>query len=219
MNKTDKIRDGHIQIDNKHNYRPLSEPMVKETHTKVLRLITDLQHENHNGNRNMRELNKLSVVHFKVLLNWHNSLPCWTQTVQRCILVRYIEAISSFKFLTARSLKEFSSMEQYVKGFQRFHTGEDVRPATSCKFLLQCFPDSALLCQWNNIRSQQTCSWAVHHCKKKSTFKWEQIEQHILNELTNNLFSWKILYFNKRFDKVPKSIISNFFIKTTQSSN
>ena len=25
-------------------------------------------------------------------------------------------------------------MEQYVKGFQRFHAGEDVRPATSCKF-------------------------------------------------------------------------------------
>ena len=44
MNKTDKIREGHIQIDNKHNYRPLSEPMVKEMHTKVLRLITDLQH-------------------------------------------------------------------------------------------------------------------------------------------------------------------------------
>ena len=27
-------------------------------------------------------------------------------------------------------------MEQYVKGFQRFHAGEDVRPITSCKFLL-----------------------------------------------------------------------------------
>ena len=24
-------------------------------------------------------------------------------------------------------------MEQYVKGFQRFHAGEDVRPVTSCK--------------------------------------------------------------------------------------
>ena len=65
MNKTDKIREGQIQIEDKHNYRPLSEPMVKETHSKVLRLITDLQRENHNGNRNTRELNKLSVVHFK----------------------------------------------------------------------------------------------------------------------------------------------------------
>ena len=26
-------------------------------------------------------------------------------------------------------------MEQYVKGFQRFHAGEDVRPVTYCKFL------------------------------------------------------------------------------------
>ena len=58
INKTGKIREVHMQIDDKHHYRPLSEPMVKETHTKVLRLITDLQHENHNGNRNMRELNK-----------------------------------------------------------------------------------------------------------------------------------------------------------------
>ena len=29
-------------------------------------------------------------------------------------------------------------MEQYEKGFQRFHAGEDVRPVTSCKFLLWC---------------------------------------------------------------------------------
>ena len=26
-------------------------------------------------------------------------------------------------------------MEQYEKGFERFHAGEDVRPVTSCKFL------------------------------------------------------------------------------------
>ena len=45
MNKTDKIREGQIQIDDKHNYRPLSEPVVKETHSKVLRLITDLHRE------------------------------------------------------------------------------------------------------------------------------------------------------------------------------
>ena len=45
MNKTDKIREGQIQIDDKHNYRPLSEPMVKETHSKVLRLISDRRRE------------------------------------------------------------------------------------------------------------------------------------------------------------------------------
>ena len=31
-------------------------------------------------------------------------------------------------------------MEQYVKGFERFHAGEDVRPVTSCKFLLAIIP-------------------------------------------------------------------------------
>ena len=45
MNKTGKIREGQIQIDDKHSYRPLSEPMVKETHSKVLRLIPDLHRE------------------------------------------------------------------------------------------------------------------------------------------------------------------------------
>ena len=41
MNKTDEIREGQIQSGDKHNYRPLSQPMVKEAHSKVLRLITD----------------------------------------------------------------------------------------------------------------------------------------------------------------------------------
>ena len=39
MNKTDKIREDQILIDNEHNYRPLVKPMIKETHSKVLRLI------------------------------------------------------------------------------------------------------------------------------------------------------------------------------------
>ena len=47
INKTDKIREGQIQIDDEHNYRPLPEPMPKETHNKVLRLITDLHREKH----------------------------------------------------------------------------------------------------------------------------------------------------------------------------
>ena len=45
MNKTDKIRKGQIQINDEHNYRPLVELMVKEIHSKVLRLITDLRQE------------------------------------------------------------------------------------------------------------------------------------------------------------------------------
>ena len=194
MNKTDKIREGHIQIDNKHNYRPLTEPMVKEMHTKVLHLITDLQHENHNGNRNMRELNKLSVVHFKgsaQLTQFPPLLNINCTEVYLGPLYRSYIIIQIFNCKIPERVLLNGAILWSNKGFQRFHTGEDVRPATSCKFLLQCFPDSALLCQWNNIRSQQTCSWAVHHCKKKSTFKWEQLEQHILNE--------QIICFHKKF--------------------
>ena len=46
MNKTDQIREVQIQIEDKHNYRPLSDPMVKEMHSKVLSLITDLTVKN-----------------------------------------------------------------------------------------------------------------------------------------------------------------------------
>ena len=42
MNKPDKIREGQTQIDDKNNYSPLTEPMVKETQNKVSRLITNL---------------------------------------------------------------------------------------------------------------------------------------------------------------------------------
>ena len=38
-NKTDKIREGQIQIDDEHNYKPLVEPMLKETQSKVKCLI------------------------------------------------------------------------------------------------------------------------------------------------------------------------------------
>ena len=42
MNKPDKIREGQTQIDDKNNYSPLTEPMVKETQNKVSCLITNL---------------------------------------------------------------------------------------------------------------------------------------------------------------------------------
>ena len=64
MNKTDKIREGQIQIGDKHNYRPLSQPMVKETHSKVLRLITDLHRENHIDDMTRNQtLNLKNLIH------------------------------------------------------------------------------------------------------------------------------------------------------------
>jgi len=47
MEKNDKTREGKTQIDNHNNYRPLTKPMVWETHSKALRLMTEMHHGNH----------------------------------------------------------------------------------------------------------------------------------------------------------------------------
>ena len=120
MNKTDKIREGHIQIDNKHNDRPLSEPMVKETHTKVLRLITDLQHENHNGNRNMRELNKLSVVHFKGSAQLTQFPPLLNINCTEVYLGLLYRSYIIIQIFNCKIPERVLLNEQYVKGFQRW---------------------------------------------------------------------------------------------------
>ena len=39
MNTIHKIQEGQIQLNDQNNYRPLDNPMVKETHSKVSRLI------------------------------------------------------------------------------------------------------------------------------------------------------------------------------------
>ena len=47
MKKTDKIKEGENLLNEEQSHRRLTEPMGKGTHNKVLRLITDLQRENH----------------------------------------------------------------------------------------------------------------------------------------------------------------------------
>ena len=47
MNKADKIKEGESLLNDEQSYRRLTEPMVKETHNKVMHLITDLHRENH----------------------------------------------------------------------------------------------------------------------------------------------------------------------------
>ena len=41
-NKTDKIKEGESLLNDEQSYRGLIEPMVKETHNKLMHLITDL---------------------------------------------------------------------------------------------------------------------------------------------------------------------------------
>ena len=47
MNRTDKLNEGQVQIDDIHNYRPLDNPMVHTTAKKVHRLIQSLLQEGH----------------------------------------------------------------------------------------------------------------------------------------------------------------------------
>ena len=46
-NRTDKLNEGQVQIDDMHNYRPLDNPMVGTTPKKVHRLIQSLFQEGH----------------------------------------------------------------------------------------------------------------------------------------------------------------------------
>ena len=47
MNKQDKINEAQIQLDNMEHYRPFTEPMVQETHNRVLQQINELHDYNH----------------------------------------------------------------------------------------------------------------------------------------------------------------------------
>ena len=42
MNKTDKIQEGQVQLDDRKNYMPLETPMVQETKQRVEEIINDL---------------------------------------------------------------------------------------------------------------------------------------------------------------------------------
>ena len=91
----------------------------------------------------MRELNKLSVVHFKgstqltqFSLSEHKlyrAAPYLGPLYRSYSMVQILNCKIPERVLP-RENGWFSSMEQYEKGFQSFHAGEDVRPVTFCKF-------------------------------------------------------------------------------------
>ena len=47
MNKTDKLQEGQVQLDDRKNYMPLETPMVQETKQRIEEIINDLQQGNH----------------------------------------------------------------------------------------------------------------------------------------------------------------------------
>ena len=131
MNKTDKIREGQIQIDDKHNYRPLSEPMVKETHSKVLRLITDLHRENHidDMTRKCQTPNPPRILEFYTLTKIHKLTITGRPIISGC--EGPTERISSFIDRLLQPISEIQ--ESYLKDttdFINFIENEKVKKRT-----------------------------------------------------------------------------------------
>ena len=55
MNKTDKIQEGQVQLDDRKNYMPLETPMVQETKRRVEEIINDL-HQRKSYGHNDQEM-------------------------------------------------------------------------------------------------------------------------------------------------------------------
>ena len=68
MNRTDKLNEGQVQIDDIHNYQPLDNPMVGTTAKKVHRLIQSLLQEGHIDDMTAKWL---SLTHLQRFTNRH----------------------------------------------------------------------------------------------------------------------------------------------------
>lgn len=55
MNKTDKIQEGQVQLDDRKNYMPLETPMVQETKQRLEEIINDL-HQRKSYGHNDQEM-------------------------------------------------------------------------------------------------------------------------------------------------------------------
>ena len=78
-------------------------------------------------------LSKHSFIH--TLLNINCTKPLFCPLQRSFINEHYNPPI----FKSVKSLIEFSSMEQCIKGFQRFYAREDVRLVTPCRFYFIIF--------------------------------------------------------------------------------
>ena len=88
MNTIHKIQEGQVQINDQNNYRLLDNPMVKETHSKVLRLITDLHLCNHIDNMTKKWLsqtpNPPRIPEFYTLTKIHKPTITGTPIIYGC---------------------------------------------------------------------------------------------------------------------------------------
>ena len=88
MNKQDKINEAQIQLDNMEHYRPLTEPMVQETHNRVLQLINELHDYNHIDEMTKKWLcqtpNPPRIPIFYALTKTHKPTPVGRPIISGC---------------------------------------------------------------------------------------------------------------------------------------
>ena len=88
MNKLDKIAEGQIQLDDVENYRPLATPMVEETHARVVRLITELHHNDHIDTMTRKWLSQTAnpprIPEFYTLTKIHKANPVGRHIISGC---------------------------------------------------------------------------------------------------------------------------------------
>ena len=88
MNKTDKITEGQIQLDDEENYRPLATPMVEETSARVERLITELHRNDHIDTMTRKWLSQTTnaprIPEFYTLTKIHKPKPVGRPIISGC---------------------------------------------------------------------------------------------------------------------------------------
>ena len=98
MNKTDKIKEAQVLLDNREHYNPLRQPMVKDTQQRVNQIITQLHQGNHIDDMTAKWLSQTPspprIPIFYTLTKIHKPKPVGRPIISGC--EGPTERISSF---------------------------------------------------------------------------------------------------------------------------
>ena len=98
MNKTDKIKEAQVLLDNGEHYNPLRQPMVKDTQQRVNQIITQLRQGNHIDDMTAKWLSQTPspprIPIFYTLTKIHKPKPVGRPIISGC--EGPTERISSF---------------------------------------------------------------------------------------------------------------------------
>ncbi|CAH3180095.1 unnamed protein product, partial [Porites lobata] len=98
MNKTDKIKEAQVLLDNREHYNPLRQPMVKDTQQRVNQIISQLHQGNHIDDMTAKWLSQTPcpprIPIFYTLTKIHKPKPVGRPIISGC--EGPTERISSF---------------------------------------------------------------------------------------------------------------------------